>query len=177
MNGLQYAGSYGVRERYQFDLLKAPFEDEFDTVCMFDVLEHIEDDQLALKNVQCMLNKDGMIVLTVPAHMWLWNRDDVVAGHKRRYTKAMLNAKLEEAGFEIMVSRYFFIFIIPLLWLRTIVQRDSKESVRQEEYQQELAIHPLINKVLLGLSRFENWINHLIPNIMGGSIFVIARKK
>lgn len=59
LNGLKYAISYKIQDCYQFDLLKTPFENEFDTVCMFDVLEHIEDDDLALQNINKSLNGGG----------------------------------------------------------------------------------------------------------------------
>ena len=90
LNGLKYAKSYGIKDCYKFDLLDTPFENEFDTVCMFDVLEHISNDNQALQNVNKMLKKEGEIVLTIPSHMWLWNRDDAIAGHKIRYTKKIL---------------------------------------------------------------------------------------
>ena len=78
--GLRYAQEYGINNCFQFDLLRSPFENEFDTVGMFDVLEHIDDDCFALKNVSRMLRNNGVVVLTVPAHMWLWTRSDAVAG-------------------------------------------------------------------------------------------------
>ena len=59
LNGLKYAKSYGMEDCYQFNLLDTPFENEFDVVSMFDVLEHIEDDSLALMNVYKSLNGGG----------------------------------------------------------------------------------------------------------------------
>lgn len=177
INGLKYAQNYGIQECYQFNLLKTPFQDEFDTVCMFDVLEHIEDDDLALKNIYKSLTKEGKIVLTVPAHLWLWNRDDAIAGHKRRYTKETLLKKLENNGFEIITIRYFFILITPLLYLRTILNRDDKSDIKPQEYNIDISMNPLLNKILLFISRIENKINKLLPNLVGGSLFVMARKK
>lgn len=176
LNGLKYAKSYGIKDCNQFNLLDAPFEGEFDTVCMFDVLEHIEDDDLALQNVSKILVERGNIVLSVPSHMWLWNRDDAIAGHKRRYTKKQLVIKLKNNGFEIVTARYFFIFITPLLYLRTILNKDDKSSVRKEEYSNDISMKPLLSNILLFISRVENKINKFLPNLFGGSLLVIARK-
>ena len=91
LNAFRYAKSYGISECYQFNLLDSPFKDEFDAICLFDVLEHIENDDLALQNAFKTLKNTGYLVLTVPSHMWLWNRSDVVSGHKVRYTKKTVN--------------------------------------------------------------------------------------
>lgn len=175
--GLQYAKSYGIEKCYQFDLLRAPFKNEFDTICMFDVLEHIDNDILALANIHNTLKHNGHIVFTVPAHQWLWNRSDAVAGHKRRYTKKELIRKLKSSGFDIVVSRYFFISIVPLLWLRSLLHSDKKSTVSTGEYSKEIVINPFVSKVLLSLSRVENKINRFIPNLFGGSLLIIARKR
>lgn len=177
LNGLKYAKQYGINECYQMDLMNIPFENEFDAVCMFDVLEHIEDDDVALQNIRKSLNGGGKIVLTVPAHMWLWNRDDAIAGHKRRYTKKELVEKLKNNGFEILEARYFFMSIIPLLFLRTIVNRDNANEIRQEEYSNDISMNNILSSILLFVSRIENKINKLLPNLFGGSLFVIARKR
>lgn len=175
-SGLKYAQSYGIDKCYQFDLLRAPLENEFDTVCMFDVLEHIEDDALALQNVHKMLKSRGEIVISVPAHMWLWNRDDSIAGHKRRYTKGQLVDLLNQAGFTIVQTRYFFISILPLLYLRTLINKDSNLPISEEEVNKAISMNPLLSKILLFISRIENKINEFSPNVMGGSLLVIARK-
>lgn len=177
LNGLKYAKNYGIKECYQFDLLDTPFENEFDNVCLFDVLEHIKDDTLALQNINKSLKTNGKIVLTVPAHMWLWNRDDAIAGHKIRYTKKELIKKLEANGFDVLTAKYFFISITPLLYLRTILNQDDKSDVKEEEYSKNLSMNSTLNSILLSISRIENKINKFLPNFFGGSLLMIASKK
>ena len=116
-------------------------------------------------------------MITVPSHMWLWNRDDTIAGHKIRYTKKELIDKLELNGFEIVTARYFFIFITPLLYLRTILNKDDKSDIKEEEYSNDISMNPILSNILLFISRVENKINKFLPNIFGGSLFIIARKK
>ena len=59
----------------------------FDLVCLFDVLEHIEDDAAVLEEVERVLNPEGIVILSVPAHAWLWSENDRVAEHVRRYSR------------------------------------------------------------------------------------------
>ena len=116
-------------------------------------------------------------MLTVPSHMWLWNRDDAIAGHKIRYTKKELIEKLENSGFEIITARYFFMAITPLLFLRRVLNKDDGSKVREEEYSNDISINPTLSKILLFISNIENKINRYLPNLFGGSLFIIARKK
>jgi len=116
-------------------------------------------------------------VLTVPSNMWLWNRDDAIAGHKKRYTKKELINKLESNGFVILKARYFFIGIVPLLFLRTVLNSDDKSEVKETEFSNDISMNSVLNNVLLFISRVENKINHLLPNIFGGSLLIIAKKK
>lgn len=176
LNGLKYAKEYGMKDCYLFNLLDSPFENEFDAVFMLDVLEHIENDDLALYNVHNTLKTNGNIILTVPTHMWLWSRDDAVAGHKTRYIKKELVKKLETNGFKILNARYFFISIIPLLYLRTILNKDDKSTVTEREIGKGVSMNSILNSILLFVSRIENKINNLLPNFFGGSLLIIARK-
>ncbi|MFN4219964.1 MAG: methyltransferase domain-containing protein [bacterium] len=180
LKGLKYASLYyGIKECYLLDLLDTPFENEFDTVCMFDVLEHIDDDDLAIKNVYKMLKIGGEFVLTVPSHKWLWGYTDEISGHKRRYTKREICQKLSDNGFKILVARYFFISIVPLLFIRKFLYtkeffENSKKKGRNEI---DISLNPLLNIFLLFLTRIENSVNEFLPNFFGGSLFVIAIKK
>lgn len=177
-SGLKYALSYGIEDAYQFDLLRSPFREKFDTICMFDVLEHIENDLLALQKVNTSLKMGGSVALTVPSHMWLWNDQDRIAGHKIRYTKDQLIKKLAESGFEIVTARYFFTFITPLLLLRRVLNKDKKETnvTAKAVLEHDMSMNKGLSYMLLILSRFENMISRFIPNLFGGSLFVIATK-
>jgi 2-polyprenyl-3-methyl-5-hydroxy-6-metoxy-1,4-benzoquinol methylase len=176
INGLRYAKSYGIDDCYQFDLLRTPFENEFDAVCCFDVLEHIKEDEKALVNISQMLKDSGNIVLTVPSHQWLWNRDDVLAGHKKRYTRKSLIGLLEAAGFDVVVARYFFMSIVPLLLLRKIIYGCRVDPAVGNGSAGDIALHPFLSKILLYVSLCENKLNKYLPNFFGGSLLVIARK-
>lgn len=176
LNGLRYAKSYGINECYQFDLLRAPFEDEFDCVCMFDVLEHISDDGKALANINQILKDGGEVVITVPAHQWLWCYEDVIAGHKKRYTRAELVTLLQKTGFNIITARYFFISIVPLLWLRKFLHSWRRTVSKGDTLAGDISMNPFVNWILLRVSSFENKLNRFLPNYSGGSLFVIAKK-
>ena len=70
----------------------------FDTIVCFNVLEHIADDEGALRRFSELLAPDGALLLLVPAHPALFGKLDDSFGHERRYTKTELQAKLERAG-------------------------------------------------------------------------------
>ncbi len=174
LHALDYAKDYGIENRYCFNLLNSPFENEFDCICAFDVLEHIEDDLEALKNIHQALKENGKLVLTVPAFQRLWNQHDVDVGHKRRYTKLSLRQVLNAAGFEISTAYYFFVSITPLLLLRAFLKPAQPDQIPKGDTVEK--IHPIFNSLLLALSRLDNLLIPHLPNPFGGSLFAIAKK-
>src|SRR5882762_9270247 len=124
-SGLWYAKQYGLEKLYQFDLRSSPFLDHFDVVALFDVLEHISEDGLAVDAIRGMLRPGGRVILTVPAHRWLWSRIDELSSHHRRYTRRGITSLLESAGFEILQSRYFFTALVPGLLARRFLSRKA----------------------------------------------------
>jgi ubiquinone/menaquinone biosynthesis C-methylase UbiE len=83
------------------------FEDEddieknaYDYLMAFEVLEHIQEDEMALKQFGRYLRENGRIMLSVPAHMSKWGNSDIGAGHYRRYGKDELKTKLKTANFK-----------------------------------------------------------------------------
>jgi SAM-dependent methyltransferase len=99
-------GLEGVRQ--------APLEhDRFDLIVATDVIEHLDDDRLALAELGRVAAPGGRLVLTVPAYAWLWSRHDESLHHKRRYTAARMRAQLEAAGWEPRFATYFFTALLP----------------------------------------------------------------
>lgn len=84
-----------------------PGNDKFDTICAFEVLEHIEDDAAALQEWRSKLNAGGHLVISVPGWQERFAAADHIAGHFRRYDPDQLKARLEEAGFvDVHVEAY-----------------------------------------------------------------------
>ena len=79
----------------QMDAGSIPFEEEFDVIGLFDVLEHIGDDETALKEIFRSLKKGGGLMLTVPQHKRLWSEIDELSCHKRRYSRDDLVKKVD----------------------------------------------------------------------------------
>lgn len=86
----------------------------YDLIAVLDVVEHIEDDVAALKAMRDCLKPGGKILITVPAHQWMWSAHDVVNHHHRRYSKASLGSAISAAGLGHNGLRYFNSLLFPL---------------------------------------------------------------
>lgn len=101
----------------------------FDLVGAFDVLEHIDDDVAALKEWNRILRPGGSVVMTVPAHQWLWGEHDVSLHHFRRHTRSGVKSKAVEAGLIPVKASYAIAFSLPLVvgfrWLNKLLGRKT----------------------------------------------------
>ena len=104
-------------------IIKLPFENNsFDLVCAFDVIEHVNEDTIAVEELWRVCKPGGNVCITVPAFQALWGTHDIVNGHKRRYTKKELQKLVAEKNDgDILYSSYFnFILFIPIFLFRKI---------------------------------------------------------
>lgn len=91
---------------------------------LFDVVEHIEDDLAFMCTMRRLLVPGGHVLLTVPAHAWLWSEEDIIAGHFRRHTRRSISTTLEQAGLEVTFASYFFRPLpLPILLQRALPHR------------------------------------------------------
>lgn len=136
----------------------------FQSIVAVNVMEHIKNDEKALKNMYNMLKKGGKIFLLVPAKQTAYTQLDKKLGHFRRYEKDELIAKLEHAGFMIK-KLYFFNFLGLLSWkIRDKVERGHQIRPYQAA---------LFDMIVPFLKPIEN----VIKPFVGISLIAIAEKK
>jgi glycosyltransferase involved in cell wall biosynthesis len=78
-----------------------PAGQAFDTVVCLNVVEHIDEDCLALQNIGKSLEAGGRAIILVPCGPRLYGTLDEVLGHVRRYTEAALTGLASHAGFRV----------------------------------------------------------------------------
>jgi SAM-dependent methyltransferase len=100
----------------QADLMHLPFRDgSFDLVCALDAIEHVPDDEAALRGLHRVCRPDGTLFATVPAFRFLWGNVDRVGHHFRRYTRRELTDVVERSGFAVRFVRYFNTALFPAI--------------------------------------------------------------
>ena len=161
-------------ELFQMDARKIPFEDEFDVIGAFDVLEHIKEDAIVLEQMYRAIAPQGGIVLTVPQHPFLWSQADAYAHHVRRYRACELKTKVERAGFKILRMTSFISLLLPLMLVSRLRQRQPNPEY---DATSELSISGWMNASLesvLSLERLAISLGCSFP--AGGSLLLIARR-
>lgn len=165
---------------YQLDVMALPFYNDFDIIGIFDVLEHIDNDEKALLEISLALKPKGNLILTVPAHKFLWSYFDIDSHHKRRYSKTELVAKLERNGFTIKRISFYMFFLFPLLAVIRLMGNmflRGKDEKRNISASLEVRTIPIVNQVFLGLLKLERWLMRFVNLPFGTSLLVLAEKR
>jgi len=136
--------------------------------CM-DVIEHVADDVNILKNIHSVLKPEGLMILSVPAHSFLYSSWDKALGHYRRYSKHGLVEKVEKAGFHIISASYGWSFLFPAAPYRFL----SSKKQTKLEYPQ---VSPWLNRMLISAAKVESKLSSWLPYPFGTSVFVAATK-
>ena len=157
----------------QMDARHVPFVDEFDAIGMFDVLEHIHEDEAVLCQLNKALKLGGLLLLTVPQHSWLWSAADENACHVRRYQSAELSGKLATAGFKVLRNTSFVSLLLPAM----ILSRLRTPAGNEYDITSELRLPKVLNSLFLAIMRFENRMIKMGVNFpLGGSRMIVAEK-
>jgi SAM-dependent methyltransferase len=119
----------GVGEVIAGSVLEMPFEaDSFELAASLDVIEHLEDDLGALRELRRVVAPGGSLLVTVPAYQWLWSGHDEVNHHFRRYTRRSLQRAGEQAGWQQVRTTYFNSLLLPAAILLRVLDRFSRKT-------------------------------------------------
>ncbi len=148
-----------------------PYHSEsFNIVCAFDVIEHVKDDKKAMEELQRVVKKGGLVLLTVPAFQFLWSQHDEVNCHFRRYTKRSINHIAESLGLSIFYSTYFnFFLFFPILAARLLGKLKPRGSSKSDF--DEFQVSKKSNKILHSIFKSESKIMFPTKLPFGVSIF------
>ncbi|MEV1204711.1 class I SAM-dependent methyltransferase [Microbispora rosea] len=113
--------------------------ESFDLVLAFDVLEHIEDDHTAARELVRVLRPGGRALITVPCDMALWSAHDVASFHFRRYAREELTALLRGAG-----------LVVDRMWSWNVLMRPVVAWRRKRTRGSDVTAVPLLVNLGLG---------------------------
>lgn len=148
-----------------------PFQECFNLICMFDVLEHVEQDVETLAALRRSLAGSGRLLLTVPAFQWLWSTHDEFLHHKRRYTARELESKAAAAGLRLERVSYFNTLLFPLGVLARVRDRLARSKTATGTGMPA----PLVNSVLRGVFSMESALLRRINLPFGMSLVAVLR--
>ena len=109
----------------------------FKTILALDILEHLEDDMVALQKIASLLSEEGHVVVAVPSNPREWRWDDDYFGHVRRYTVNEVKEKFGRASLKLIE---LWDFTYPVFWLmRRLYTKFKKcpEKVKHAVYTHE----------------------------------------
>jgi 2-polyprenyl-3-methyl-5-hydroxy-6-metoxy-1,4-benzoquinol methylase len=148
-------------------------------ITLFDVLEHVDDDEGWLRHLAGALEPGGSLVMTVPAHPFLYDEADRLARHRRRYRRAELRAKLEAAGLRVERLTHFMALLVPSMMgaraMGRLVARWAGPARARRDA--ELKVVPGLNGLLRAALEMERaWLRGGGSFPFGTSLLAVARR-
>ena len=163
----------------QFDLTACPLPAaSVDAVVMLNVLEHIADDGLALRQVARVLRPGGLLVLEVPAGPQLYDVYDKLLMHQRRYTRAMLHRLVRAAGMQVIEASHLGVLAYPAF---ALVKLRNRRYLREPEAVQRQIVGDNIqasgsSRLFELVTRVELVLGHYLAWPFGIRCTLAARK-
>ncbi len=149
-----------------------PFADEsFDAVVSVDVVCQIENPEAAAKEFFRVLRPGGIVVLNVPAYMWMYSYHDISCHTKHRYTRPEVDALLRGGGFEERKTTHWNALPFPLMFAKRKVFPSAKDS-------SDVRVYPwLVERGFDAMMGIEHaWRDLGGTWAWGVSVFGVARK-
>jgi SAM-dependent methyltransferase len=168
---IRFCAEKGLGDVKQADACGLPFPDQtFDLIFATDVIEHVDDDFSALRELRRVLKPGGYLLLTVPAFAALWGLQDDVSQHKRRYQLNQLLSMLRDANLSPQQHFYFnYLLFLPILVARRLMRMLNIRVASENEINTAS-----LNWALTLLFRFDVKTAPLLRPPIGVSALVVA---
>jgi SAM-dependent methyltransferase len=152
----------------------------FDVAVALDVLEHLDNDLGAARELLRVLRPGGLLLVTVPAYQSLWSSHDVALGHRRRYRRSAVRRLFAAAGFESITCSYVMSAALPAAAAVRLAERlpfrrngALNEGDSQSGY---VPLPPFANELLSHLVGLDGHLVGRLPVPFGLSVLGLARK-
>lgn len=150
---IKYCRARGLKDLHVADAVQLPFQDNcFDAAVASEILEHIEEDSRALKEIYRVLKPGGVAIITVPAVPLLYGYQDKYWRHIRRYSKKGLCDLIQKEPFEILRLTYSnFLLFLPVAAFRffsKIFYNERREQVCDEARFNNILISAFLGSIL-----------------------------
>ena len=152
-----------------------PFTDTFDIALACDVIEHTSDDVAVLREIGRALRPGGVVLVTVPAHQWLWSAIDDASGHKRRYGRGGLIEVMRAAGLRVRLARYFNTLLLPVQAMQRLRQRHAAQAATRLLFDGLRPPPPILNGLLRLLMRTDEILTRW-PRTFGTSLIAVGER-
>jgi len=153
---------------------------EFDLVTALDVIEHIDDDRAAVREIVRVTRPGGHLLVTVPAFPGLWSDHDEVNHHQRRYRGREIRELLAANGCDIVRFTYINTFLFPVAWVVRTWQQARRRLFGPPAHPPRtdfVDYHPVVNALLLAVFTAETPLVTTTGLPFGLSALCLARKR
>jgi SAM-dependent methyltransferase len=121
---VQLARERGAGKVLEGSVMEMPFDEaSFDLAVSLDVIEHLEDDVGALRELRRVTKPGGALLVTVPAYQWLWSGHDEINHHHRRYNRRSLLNAAQSGGWQLESTAHFNSLLLPVAILLRAMER------------------------------------------------------
>lgn len=171
---VRWCAEKGLGQVRRGDITAIPFPDRsFALVLATDVIEHVDDDLLALAELRRVLRPGRHLLLTVPAFPALWGMQDDVSLHRRRYRMRPLLDRIRAAGLEPRRHFHFNYLLFGPIWAARQVMKLWRPASVQSESEVNT---PLVNRMLSAVFDLDVATAPRVAPPFGVSILVLASR-
>jgi len=172
---IEYGTSQGIKNLYSTNGIEVDFPDEsFDLILAMDVVEHINEDDLVMHELERLLRPNGRLIITVPAYQWMWGVQDEVSHHFRRYSmKSIIKLVSNFSSLSVLKKTYFNTFLFPAVALVRLVSKWFNIKNRESDFDiSDNFLNPIFYLIFNTEIKLLKWIRYPF----GVSILLILKK-